>query len=88
MATPHIQPRALSALLSLAGEDKIQLAMRAQMSAGHLRDLETFRNKGQSAAVRRRIANAFRSSEVRASSITCWCDRPGGVCRALLEGDA
>ncbi len=85
MATPHVHPRALSALLALCGEEKIEVARRASMSPGHLRDLETFRNRGLAHEVRQRLAMAFRASDVTAASITCWCDRPGGGCRALLD---
>lgn len=85
MATAHIHPRALSALLALSGEDKIQIARRATMSPGQLRDYETFRNRGLALDVRQRVADAFESPDVIANSITCWCDRPGGTCRALLD---
>lgn len=87
MAAAHIHPRALSALLALSGEDKSEVARRASMSPGHLRDLETFRNRGLSLEVRTRLAMAFRARDVTPASLSCWCDRPGGSCRAMAEED-
>lgn len=88
MSRPHLHSRALGALLALSGEDKSRVASRAGMSAGHLRDLETFRNKGLSLEVRRQVAEAFRHPGVTVASVTCWCDRPAGSCRALeVESD-
>jgi hypothetical protein len=85
MSRPHVHPRALSALLALSGEQKMEIARRAGMSPGHLHDLETFRNRGLSSELRRRVALAFANPAVTAASLTCWCPRPGGSCLSLGE---
>jgi hypothetical protein len=56
---------------------KSDLCREAQITPGHMWDLETFRNKGTDPELRQRLADAL---GVPVQAITCQCARPNGVC--------
>lgn len=80
---PHTHPAALAALLASCEDRDSVIAARSGVTQGHLHDLvaRPKRKPGTSEDTRRRIAEALGFSTV---AITCWCDRPEGVCRAAL----
>jgi hypothetical protein len=73
----HTNPAALRAFVSMSQGSKSDLCRQAEITPGHLWDLETFRNKGTDPALRRKLADAL---GVPVEAITCRCDRPGGRC--------
>lgn len=77
MPRPHVNHRALDALLARTDAMDSHVAMRAGISAGHLHDLKTGRNIGTNATVREGLAEAL---GVDPAVFTCYCPRPDGVC--------
>ena len=88
MPRPHVNHRALDALLARSGEMESHVAKHAGISAGHLHDLKTGRNLGTNSRVRDGVAEAL---GLPAEAFTCYCGRPDGAClnaRGPREGVA
>jgi hypothetical protein len=79
----HINAAALRAFVSMYPGSKSELCREAEITPGHLWDLETFRNRGTSLALRVRVAGAL---GVPVEAITCRCGRPDGSCLSIGGG--